>query len=520
MSILILPRESAYGQNVKPYDGAKLFIFEQGTTTPKTTYSDSDEVTPQTHPVVADGSGRFASIYLSGFYKAVLKDKNDVQVWSEDDLQARVGDVSYLGDFDSDTNSGDYPASGNLGDQYKVSTGFTLNAASGSHILSTGDFILANKNSATGIDADWDIIRGVLTSFGTFALTDGANIATDCSTGSVFTVTLAGNRTLDNPTNKGIGNTYTWEITQDGTGSRTLAFGTDFDFRGSETINQTANSITTIKGTVISSTSIRCEGVSSNFGVSTLADGANIVTDCSKSSTFTVTLGGNRTLDNPTNKIPGHAYTWIITQDGTGSRTLAFGTDFNFETPSRLRSAANAITVIKGIVVSSTEIRCTVEGVGAISQIIWRMVNTESTGDQDPLGGGGSDWALSDDTETEFYLGSATQIAESSGIFSFGSTGFWSVKAYGNAFSSAAGAVCRLNFKATSNDSTYALISQGTSWGDSGMRSTASCEVFLKIDDVAQQKIKLEQDTDGNTAFQGTNTLNVTYIVFEKKSEI
>lgn len=90
-----------------------------------------------------------------------------------------------------------------------------------------------------------------------FVLTDGANIATDCSEGSVFTVTLGGNRTLDNPTNKVIGKTYTWIITQDGTGGRTLAFGTDFVFTGSSTIRPEANKVTIIEGRVLSPTVIQ-----------------------------------------------------------------------------------------------------------------------------------------------------------------------------------------------------------------------------------------------------------------------
>lgn len=61
-----------------------------------------------------------------------------------------------------------------------------------------------------------------------------------------------------------------------------------------------------------------------------LTDGANIATDASLSNVFTVTLGGNRTLDNPTNLVSGGRYVWIITQDGTGGRTLAYGANFSW----------------------------------------------------------------------------------------------------------------------------------------------------------------------------------------------
>jgi hypothetical protein len=65
---------------------------------------------------------------------------------------------------------------------------------------------------------------------GVAALTDAATIATDANLGNHFRVTLGGNRTLGNPSNPRDGQTGTWEIIQDGTGSRTLAFGTKFAF--------------------------------------------------------------------------------------------------------------------------------------------------------------------------------------------------------------------------------------------------------------------------------------------------
>lgn len=61
-----------------------------------------------------------------------------------------------------------------------------------------------------------------------------------------------------------------------------------------------------------------------------LTDATSIATDASTSNNFTVTLAGNRTLANPTNLVAGHVYNWIITQDATGSRTLAYGNLFKW----------------------------------------------------------------------------------------------------------------------------------------------------------------------------------------------
>jgi len=160
MSIYTTPIASAHGQNVRPSDGAKLYFYEVGTTTAKTVYSDAGLTTPLSSPVVADGSGRFPLIYLQGNFKNILTDKNDVQIWEEDDLRASDSGVNILGDFDSSTNAGNYPESGATGDQYRVVEQFVLAAPSGEHQLYVGDFIVANKVGATAIDADWDIQKG------------------------------------------------------------------------------------------------------------------------------------------------------------------------------------------------------------------------------------------------------------------------------------------------------------------------------------------------------------------------
>jgi hypothetical protein len=63
-------------------------------------------------------------------------------------------------------------------------------------------------------------------------LTDGANISWNLNTRQVSQVTLGGNRTLDNPTNMKSGATYVLKVIQDGTGSRTLAYGNAYKWFG------------------------------------------------------------------------------------------------------------------------------------------------------------------------------------------------------------------------------------------------------------------------------------------------
>ena len=88
-----------------------------------------------------------------------------------------------------------------------------------------------------------------------------------------------------------------------------------------------------------------------------LTDAATINTDASLSNTFTVTLGGNRTLANPTNMTNGAIYTWRVRQDGTGSRTLAYGSKFKWPGGAApvLTTTASATDFISGQYFSDTD---------------------------------------------------------------------------------------------------------------------------------------------------------------------
>ena len=92
--------------------------------------------------------------------------------------------------------------------------------------------------------------------------------------------------------------------------------------------------------------------------ISTLTDGATITPDFSAANNFSVVLGGSRTLANPSNLTAGQAGTIVITQDGTGSRTLAFGNQWKFPggTAPTLTTTASAVDVIAYYVESSSRI--------------------------------------------------------------------------------------------------------------------------------------------------------------------
>lgn len=61
-----------------------------------------------------------------------------------------------------------------------------------------------------------------------------------------------------------------------------------------------------------------------------LSPGATVAVDLNSGLNFTLAMGGNYTLSNPTNGKDGQSGKIEITQDATGTRTLAYGTNWLF----------------------------------------------------------------------------------------------------------------------------------------------------------------------------------------------
>ncbi len=65
--------------------GAKVYFFDAGTSTPRTTYSDAALTTPNAHPVAADGNGRWPAVFLQyGSYKEIATTSGGTELWSTD----------------------------------------------------------------------------------------------------------------------------------------------------------------------------------------------------------------------------------------------------------------------------------------------------------------------------------------------------------------------------------------------------------------------------------------------------
>ena len=63
-----------------PLSNGKLYFYESGTTTPKTTYSDINNSIPNTNPVLLSAAGRQPNIFFDGVAKVILANNGDAQI--------------------------------------------------------------------------------------------------------------------------------------------------------------------------------------------------------------------------------------------------------------------------------------------------------------------------------------------------------------------------------------------------------------------------------------------------------
>lgn len=196
----------------------------------------------------------------------------------------------------------------------------------------------ASANTASAIvarDASGNFSAGTITA----TLTGTASSAT----------ALATARTIQGVSFDGSAN-----ITVATAGSGISVTGTAIANTGVLSVNGNAGAISNVAVT----NAVQSFTVAQRGTVSALTDGATITPDFAAANNFSVTLGGSRTLANPTNLTAGQSGTIVITQDGTGSRTLAYGSYFKFAggTAPTLTTTAAAVDVIAYYVESSTRI--------------------------------------------------------------------------------------------------------------------------------------------------------------------
>ena len=85
MAAVLLPqgKQQYFTAAGVPLVGGKVFTYDTGTTTPRTTWADAAQATPNANPVILDARGE-ALIFWSGAYRVVIKDSLDNTIWTVD----------------------------------------------------------------------------------------------------------------------------------------------------------------------------------------------------------------------------------------------------------------------------------------------------------------------------------------------------------------------------------------------------------------------------------------------------
>lgn len=243
--------------------GAEVEIRLQSDNSLVTLYSD-DGVTPTSNPLTTDNDGEWSAYWANGVYKIIIKvdgveqqQINQVQHFDIDGFTsfgisvvsaANAAAARALLDLEPGTDvqayDADLAAIATLADPnadrilfwddsagayayLAPSTGLTISTTN----LAIDEASAANIRANT---ADKVITTDAMWAAAAFvALSEsGGNVAVDLNSGINFTLAMAGNYTLSNPTNGKAGQQGVIEITQDATGSRTLAYGANWKFAG------------------------------------------------------------------------------------------------------------------------------------------------------------------------------------------------------------------------------------------------------------------------------------------------
>lgn len=85
------PKQQFFTAGGVPLVGGKLYTYAAGTSTPLATYQDSSGTVSNTNPVILDSRGE-ANVWLlpSDAYKFVLKDADDVLIWTVDNINIGI----------------------------------------------------------------------------------------------------------------------------------------------------------------------------------------------------------------------------------------------------------------------------------------------------------------------------------------------------------------------------------------------------------------------------------------------
>jgi len=220
------------GDGIADFAGAQIFVFDFGTTTPKTTFSDFALTVPNTDPIVADADGLFGDIFVDVQVSMELQTSASVQVYTADVFAPEDG-ISALAAVDvaiTDTG-GFYTAADVEAALAELAADYSLGNAN--NLTANQTFVGANLVMNNNVVARPEILDYSVTT--TTAASVSNVITLDMSLGNVFTTTLTENIntiTVTNPPATGSYGELLWIVTQDAASSFTIAWSATFLYPG------------------------------------------------------------------------------------------------------------------------------------------------------------------------------------------------------------------------------------------------------------------------------------------------
>jgi hypothetical protein len=341
--MFVMPFRPAYDSNGRFAPGAQAWFTLSETNTPYPVYADEALSMQQPNPLIADGLGKFPRSYLDpgvDYRLRIYVDGAEVGVddpLTDHDYDPYVpSDMGATGprgpsaiilddEVPTTTVSPGTPASALAtpqgGGVYQLSLWIPQGAAGSSGALSDGVY---GDITVSGGGTNLQITAGAIT------VADMGNIAANSLLGNTGALGAVEVLSVAQVTSMlGIGATALLD-------EATIA-----QYR-----QATANVVLT------------ADVVWDAADTVALTPGTNVAVNMDNGFNFSLAMGGPYTLSNPTNTKNGQSGVIYIVQDATGSRTLAYGTNWKFEggTDPVLSTAPNAVDVLTYQVRSSTYI--------------------------------------------------------------------------------------------------------------------------------------------------------------------
>ena len=175
-----------------------------------------------------------------------------------------------------------------------------------------------------------------------------------------------------------------------------------------------------------------------------------------------------------------------------------------------LGASGDTLTVPSGATIVNSGTATGFGDPGLTAAAMWR-VTANFTGHADPIA---SNWEAADSYGAG-NLGSA--MTESSGIFTFPSTGFWLITYHMAFYANNGTQAAYAKIKTTTDNGTYTAVTEAGAFADVGLQQVTSIQFLFDVTSTANCKVSfaVQQGDTANTT-QGSTDANKTSVSFLK----